>query len=213
MNCRGLTVAQIQTGEGIKLSPELNGEPELAIRSTRVKDMVPEGIWDKIMWGFGAAGALGITGLITACKSCTKHHSTGSPNFLFYLFIFFTGNSGVGTRDVGHRTFNPAFNSDSKTGLIPSIVFCFRGNCFWHGRKEDLAVITTGSQSLISPTSYLDGARRQSGTSVISGCDRSADGAAWNKHSKTVMSTSSIEWTQWTVYNIVFLQAFNFGGE
>lgn len=54
---------------------------------------------------------------------------------------------------------------ESKTGVMSSMASCLSGYSALHGLKSDFGMITTGSQSLMRPTSYLLTAHKVLGTS------------------------------------------------
>ncbi len=65
------------------------------------------------VYGSGTQGALCITALFTACKSCTILHPTEGA-------AFFTGNIGVLQGESSHGIITPAVIRSSITGFMPS---------------------------------------------------------------------------------------------
>lgn len=59
------------------------------------------------------------------------------------------------TGDLSRGIVTPAALRDSKTGVMPSMASCLSGYWALQGLKSDFGVMTTGSQSLMRPTSYL----------------------------------------------------------
>lgn len=86
------------------------------------------------------------------------------------VWFFFTGNKVDCTGHLGHGAITPEYKSESKTGLIPVKASGFKGYYFWHRRKSDFGVITTGSQFQMRPTSYLCLAHNEPGSWSSSGC-------------------------------------------
>lgn len=74
--------------------------------------------------GSGTHGALGITALLTACKSCTILHVLEGA-------AFHTGNMGVLHGDSSQGIRAPFSLKASNIGLIPLIASFRRGYCLW----------------------------------------------------------------------------------
>ena len=84
--------------------------------------------------GSGTLGALCITAVFTAFKSCTILHFVDGA-------AFFTGKIGVLHGDSGQGIKTPAFKYSLITGRIPSIASCFRAYCFMRGRYSPFGLI------------------------------------------------------------------------
>jgi len=92
---------------------------------------------------------------LVRCITCLQTLHKTPFCWLIFVSDFLTGNKGVRIGKSLHGTITPAVLRDSKNGVMPSMASCLSGYWALQGLKSDFGVMTTGSQSLMRPTSYL----------------------------------------------------------